>query len=163
MKPESYDETTIKDILTHMIEGWNRGSAEDFAASFADDADFIAFDGTHLTGREQIIAFHQKLFDTAHKGSRLEGGVHFVRFIEPTRALMHSWVTTTLRGQTNLSPSRDSLQLFVLTKPGETWRCDALLSARRITMEQQLFADEFATLTSRDQQLIARRVASMRH
>ena len=163
MKPESYDETTIKDFLLHLIEGWNRGSARDFAADFADDADFIAFDGTHLKGREQIISFHQTLFETALKGTRLEGGVHFVRFVGPTLAIMHSWVTTTLQGQTNLSPSRDSLQMFVLTKRGEAWLCDALLSARRVTMEQQLFADEFSTLSSRDQRVIARRVASMRH
>jgi uncharacterized protein (TIGR02246 family) len=163
MKAENYEETTIKDILAHMIEAWNRGSAQDFAAPFSDDADFIAFDGTHLKGRERIIEFHQLLFDTALKGTRLEGGVNFVRIIGPAFALMHSWITTTLQGQTNLSASRDSLQLFVLTKRGEEWRCDALLSARRITIEQQLFADEFATLSSRDQQLIARRVASMRH
>ena len=163
MKPESYDETTIKDILTNLIDAWNRGNAQDFAAPFADNADFIAFDGTHLKGRDQIIAFHKILFETALKGTRLEGGVNFVRFVEPTLALMHSWVTTTLQGQTNLSASRDSLQLFVFTKPGESWRCDALLSARRISMEQQLFADEFASLSSGDQREITRRVAAKRH
>ena len=83
MKPESYDETTIKDILMHMIEAWNRCNVRDFAAPFADDADFIAFDGTHLKGRNQIVAGHQALFETAIRGTRLDGGVHFVRFLGP--------------------------------------------------------------------------------
>ena len=72
-------------------------------------------------------------------------------------------MTTTLQGQTNASPSRDSLQLFVMTKRGDAWHCDAMLSARRISLEQQLFADEFATLSSRDQREITHRVAAMRH
>jgi uncharacterized protein (TIGR02246 family) len=163
MKPESYDETTIKSIRMNMIDAWNRGNARDFAAAFADEADFIAFDGTHLKGRDKIIEFLQPLFDTAIRGTRIEGGVQFVRFLGPALAVVYSWATTTLPGQTNASSSRDSMQLLVLTKRGDEWRCDAMLNARRITIEQQLFADEFATLSPRDQRVIARRVASMRH
>ncbi len=163
MTPQDYDETTIKDIPMLMIEAWNRGDAQGFASAFAEDADFIAFDGTHLKGRDQIIEFHQRLFDTALKGTRLEGGVHFVRFLGPALAVMHAWGTTTLPGQTNASPSRDTLELFVLTRRDGQWRCDAMLNARRISTEQQQFADEFSTLSFRDQQAISHRVSTLRH
>ena len=73
------DEAAIRAIPEHMIDAWNRGSADDFAAPFVDDADFVAFEGTHLKGREQIAAFHRRAFDTVVKGSRLEGAVRFVR------------------------------------------------------------------------------------
>lgn len=38
-----------------------------------------------------------------------------------------------------------------------------MLNARRITMEQQLFQDQFATLSARDQREVTHHVASMRH
>jgi len=163
MQSESYDETTIKDFLAQMIDGWNRGDAAEFAAPFAKGADFIAFEGTHLKGRDEIIEFHQRLFDSELRGTRLEGGVNFVRFLGPALAVMHAWGTTTLAGQTNASPSRDSMQLFVVTKRDGEWRFDAMLNARRITMEQQLFQDQFFTLSAGDQREVEQRVSSMRH
>jgi len=163
MKPESTDETKIKEMHANMIEAWNRGSAAAFAAPFAPDADFIAFEGSQLRGRSQIAQFHQMLFDTSLKGTRLDGGVHFVRFLRPDFAVLHAWATTTLPGQTNASSSRDSLQLFVATKHGGYWQFDAMQNSRRITMEQQLFADQYATLSPGDQGELRHRVVSMRH
>jgi uncharacterized protein (TIGR02246 family) len=163
MHPESYDETTVRDLHALMIEAWNRGSAADFARAFADQADFVAFEGTHLKGRAAIEEFHRKLFDTELRGTRLEGGVNFVRFLGPAIAVMHSWVTTTLAGQTNASSSRDSMQLFVAVKRGEEWQFEAMLNARRISMEQQIFSDQFEALSPGDQREVTHRVASMRH
>jgi uncharacterized protein (TIGR02246 family) len=157
------DETRIKEMHSRMIESWNKGSGAGFAAPFAADADFIAFEGSRLKGRAQIAEFHQTLFDTSLKGTRLEGGVHFVRFLNPVLAVMHAWATTTLPGQINASSSRDSMQLFVATKHDDSWQFDSMLNARRITLEQQLFADEFASLSPGDQSAVKHRVATMRH
>jgi hypothetical protein len=46
------DESAIRDFLHQMIDAWNRGSGEDFAAPFSRTADFSAFEGTHLKGRK---------------------------------------------------------------------------------------------------------------
>lgn len=87
------DQKAIRSIHYRMIEAWNAGDAAAFIASFRDDADFVAFEGTHLKGREQMLPFHQRIFDTVVKGSRMEGEVKFVRFVSPTLAVMHSTVT----------------------------------------------------------------------
>jgi uncharacterized protein (TIGR02246 family) len=163
MQEQYYDETTIKEVIERMIEAWNRGDARGFAAPFADDADFVAFEGTHLRGRAEIVEFHQPLFATALKNTRLEGGVKFVRFINPRLAVLHAWGSTTLGGQTNASPSRDSMQLFVFTRHDEGWLCDAMLNARRVTLEQQAFADDFAMLSAGEQRELAHRAATRRH
>lgn len=63
-----------------------------FIAPFTDDADFVAFEGAHLKGREEITLFHQRMFETAVKASRIEGDVKFVRFMSPIVAVMHSFV-----------------------------------------------------------------------
>lgn len=163
MKASSTDETKIKEMHAEMIKAWNNGSGAGFAAPFAPDADFIAFEGSQLKGRSQIAQFHQMLFETSFRGTRLDGGVHFVRFLRPDFALMHAWATTALRGETNASSSRDSMQLFIATKHGGYWQFDAMQNSRRVTMEQQLFADVFAALSPGDQGALRHRVVAMRH
>jgi uncharacterized protein (TIGR02246 family) len=163
MHAENFDETKIKEMHAGMISAWNQGSGSGFAAPFSADADFIAVEGSQLKGRAQIAQFHQMLFDTSLRGTRLEGGVHFVRLLRPDLAVMHAWAATTLPGQTNASSSRDSIQLFVATKRGGYWQFDALQNSRRITMEQQRFADEVATLSPGDQGELRHRVSAMRH
>jgi uncharacterized protein (TIGR02246 family) len=43
------DEATIRSFPNAMIAAWNRGDAMAFAAPFADDATFIAFEGTRCS------------------------------------------------------------------------------------------------------------------
>ena len=52
----------IRSLYERMMDGWNEGSGNDFAAPFTDDADFVGFDGTHLRGRQEIALFHQRAF-----------------------------------------------------------------------------------------------------
>ena len=44
------DEEAIRAIHQRMIDAWNAGDAVAFAAPFTDEADFVAFEGTHLKG-----------------------------------------------------------------------------------------------------------------
>ncbi|HTU68147.1 MAG TPA: SgcJ/EcaC family oxidoreductase [Steroidobacteraceae bacterium] len=163
MRQESVDETRIKEMHAAMIESWNEGSGAGYAAAFSSDADFIAFEGSQLKGRSQIAQFHQMLFETSLRNTRMDGGVHFVRFLRPDLAVLHAWATTTLSGQTNATASRDALQLFVATKHGGYWQFDVMQNSRRITMEQQRFADDFETLSPGDQGELRHRVTTMRH
>ena len=71
----SADEAAIRALYQQLMDGWNKGSGEAFAAPFAEDGDLVGMDGTHLKGRQEIISFNQQLFDTYVKGSRLVGKV----------------------------------------------------------------------------------------
>ena len=75
----SADEAAIHALCQQLMDGWNKGSGEAFAAPFAEDGDLVGMDGTHLKGRQEIISFNQQLFDTYIKGSRLVGKVRSVR------------------------------------------------------------------------------------
>ena len=75
----SADEAAIRALYQQLMDGWNKGSGEAFAAPFAEDGDLVGMDGTHLKGRQEIISFTQQLFDTYVKGSRLVGKVRSVR------------------------------------------------------------------------------------
>ena len=153
------DEDAIRAIHRQMIDAWNVGDGAAFAAPFTDDADFVVFEGTHLKGRQQIASFTQQIFDTVVKGSRLEGEVKFVRLLSPVLAVMHSAVRTTLHGQAEASPGRDSMQLTIVTTRDGEWRGEGLLNARRLTLERQYFLDD--SLPAEAQRQVTDLVASL--
>ncbi|NJO43225.1 MAG: SgcJ/EcaC family oxidoreductase [Cyanobacteria bacterium RU_5_0] len=156
------DESAIRAFHRQMIDAWNRGSGEGFAAPFSETADFLTFEGTHLKGRKEIAAFHQQAFDTVVKGTHLEGEVNFVRFVNSQLALMHVVIRVILAGRTETSPSRDSLPLYVVTKGDEGWQIEGLLNTRKLTLERQFFLDDFDSLSAEAQRQVTDFVAGLK-
>ncbi len=128
----SADEADVHDLYQELMDGWNRGSGDAFAAVFTKDGNLVAFDGTHFKGREEIAPFHQELFDKWLKGSRLVGKVKEVRFLSPDVALMHAVGSTVMRGKSESSPERDSIQTLLAVREGEgeDWRLAAFQNTR---------------------------------
>ena len=124
------DESAVRDLYRELMDGWNRGSGEAFAAVFTEDGDLIGFDGTHFEGRAEITTFHQELFDKWLKGTRLVGRVKDVRFLSPDVALMHAVGSTVMRGKSRPSPERDSIQTLVATRQSGEWRLAAFQNTR---------------------------------
>jgi len=124
------DEAAVRGLYEALMDGWNRGSGASFAAPFAEDAQFVAFDGTHLRGRGQIASTHQPLFDKWLKGTRLVGQVLSVRFLRPDVALILATGQTIMRGKTKPAPERDSIQTLLATKSEASWRLVAFQNTR---------------------------------
>lgn len=124
------DQATVRGLFRQMIEGWNRGSGDDFAAAFAEHGDLVAFDGTRFRGRAEISTFHQELFDKWMKGTRLVGRIESVKFLSPDVALMHAVGGTVMRGKTESSPERDSIQTYVAARENGEWRLAAFQNTR---------------------------------
>jgi len=127
----SADEVAIRSLYQQLMDGWNKGSGEAFAATFAEDGDLVGFDGTHLKGRQEIVSFHQQLFNSYVKGSRLVGKVKKIRFLTSDVALMHVVGGTIIAGQTDIDPERNSVQTLVATKDNKgEWRLAAFQNTR---------------------------------
>jgi uncharacterized protein (TIGR02246 family) len=124
------DVSAISALLQELLDGWNRGSGTAFAAPFTEDADFVAFDGTHYKGRSTIASSHQVLFDQWLKGTRLVGKVRSVRFLTPEVALMHAIGGTVMAGQSDLEPERNSVQTMVVTRQNGAWRIATFQNSR---------------------------------
>ena len=124
------DEEAVRNLYRELMDGWNRGSGEDFAAVFTEDGDLVAFDGTHFEGRAEIAPFHQELFDKWLKGTRLVGRVKDVRFLSPDVALMHAVGSTIMPGKSEPAPERDSIQTLVATRQNGEWRLAAFQNTR---------------------------------
>jgi hypothetical protein len=85
-----------------------------------------------------------------------------VRLIDERVAIVHSRAGTILAGANKPSPSRDSMQLFVATKDrGGAWRAEAVLNARRLTLDQQYFSDAVESLSAEDRVELAAFVRSL--
>ncbi|MFC8828376.1 SgcJ/EcaC family oxidoreductase [Streptomyces sp. NPDC057137] len=133
-------------ISARMEDAWNRGDATAFAADFAEDAEFVAFEGTVLKGRDAIVAFHQPLFDTALRGSRLvDGRVVFARVVGPDWGVVHYRVGVVMPGEDTPLPSRDSMQLLAVRWQDEGWQAVALQNSRVISLDHQLALDALAS------------------
>jgi len=130
MNSAEKDEAAVRTLYQELMDGWNQGSAQSFAAPFAEDGDLIGFDGTHLKGEQEIVSFHQPLFDKWLKGTRLVGEVTSVRFLAPDVALMHATGGTVMRGKSKPSPERDSIQTLVATKRADKWWLSAFQNTR---------------------------------
>jgi uncharacterized protein (TIGR02246 family) len=124
------EEAAVRAAYQRLMDGWNQGSGAAFAAAFTEDGDLVGFDGQHFRGRAEIAPFHQELFDKWLKGSRLVGKVESVRFLSPDVALMHALGGTVMRGKSEPSPGRDSIQTLVATRQEGEWLLAAFQNTR---------------------------------
>ena len=146
----SRDEAAVRALYQELMDGWNQGSGDAFAAVFTEDGDLVAFDGTHFKGRQEIAPFHQQRFDRWLKESRLVGQVKDARFLSPDVALMHAVGGTVMRGKSEPSPERDSIQTLVATRQeGDQWRLAGFQNTRLHPMDSS--AGPFLVWTLSDQ------------
>jgi len=131
--PKSDDEkevVAIRILYKQMIDGWNNGSGNAFAVPFTDDSDFIGFDGTHMKGRQEIASFHQMLFDSFVKGSRLVGKVRGIRFLSSDVAILIAVGGTVMAGKSDIEPERNSIHTLVAIKRDSKWHFTAFQNSR---------------------------------
>jgi uncharacterized protein (TIGR02246 family) len=123
-------EPVVRELYQRLMDAWNQGDGTAFAAVFTHDGDLVAFDGTHLKGREQIAAVQQRLFDKYLKGTRLVGEVERVRFLDHDTAVMHALGNTVMRGKSTPSRQRASIQTLVAVRHDDGWRVAAFQNTR---------------------------------
>jgi uncharacterized protein (TIGR02246 family) len=128
--PSETEAGAVRALYTRAMEGWNLGSGDTFAAPFAEDADFVAFDGERFRGREEIAHFHGKEFKTHLRGTRLVGDVTDLRFLTNDIAVMHATGGTILRGKSEPAPERHSLQTLVAVRRNGEWTIVAFQNTR---------------------------------
>jgi uncharacterized protein (TIGR02246 family) len=124
------ERATLAALFQSLLDAWGRGDAVAYGALFAEDADYVAFDGSHTRGRAAIIAAHAPLFERWLKGSRLVGRVEQVRFLQPDIAIVHATGGTILAGEARPRPSRDSIQSLVARKRDGAWHFVAFHNTR---------------------------------
>jgi uncharacterized protein (TIGR02246 family) len=124
------DRRALHDLFQRVLDAWARGDATGYAAEFTEDADYIAFDGSHTRGRRAIAESHQPLFDRWLKGTRLTGRISNITLLAPGVALVHATGSTIFPGEASPRPSRDSIQTLVAVRSGEDWQFTSFHNTR---------------------------------
>jgi uncharacterized protein (TIGR02246 family) len=114
-------ETAVRDLYRRLLDGWNRDSAEDFAAAFAEDGEIVGFDGSQNSGREEIAAEMGRIF-ADHETGTYVGKVREVRPLGSDAAVLSAVAGVVPAGQSDLEPKLNSVQALVAERRDGEWQ-----------------------------------------
>jgi uncharacterized protein (TIGR02246 family) len=115
------DHDALRSAYFDLIAAWNRRSADDFAAQFADDGEVVGFDGSETRGRETIANEMQRIF-MDHATGEYVGKIKEVRIPTPRVGLIRAVAGVIPAGAHELNPALNSIQSVVLQNSGERWQ-----------------------------------------
>ncbi len=128
---EAASREAIVDLTRRMEHAWNTADGNAYAGSFTADCDYVAFDGTHLRGRDANARHHQLLFDSVLRNTRLVfEGQPAVRFVADDVAVVHTMGSVLFPWQSRVTPKRRSNQTLVAVRQPEGWRVAAFHNTR---------------------------------
>jgi uncharacterized protein (TIGR02246 family) len=129
---QAADIAALAGLVRAMAEAWARGDGAGYGRLFAEDSDYVAFDGTHLRGRQANAEHHQRLFDTVLRGRRLVfEGEPVIRFLTPDVAVLHTMGSVVMPWQHGVTARRRSNQTMVAVREGDGgWRVAAFHNTR---------------------------------
>lgn len=116
----SADETSIRQIVKQVEDGWNAHDSKAFAAPFATDADYVVVNGMSIKGREEIDKGHTQIFTTIYKESHNTATIKNVRFLRPDVAIVHVEWNLEFKAGGETRKAR-AINTMVMTKDGGKW------------------------------------------
>jgi uncharacterized protein (TIGR02246 family) len=119
----SPDEIEIRALYRELLDSWNRRSADAFASLFILDGEVIGFDGSQMTGREEIASTLGQIFAN-HVTAPYVSKIKSVRLLSSEVAALRAIVGMVPPGQSDLNPAVNAHQSLVATKHDGTWRIE---------------------------------------
>jgi uncharacterized protein (TIGR02246 family) len=115
------DEQVMQGILQQLETSWNRYDSINFAAAFAEDANFIHIFGGQLDGRPAIEAAHRHIFETIYRDSRASFVLRSIRFLRPDVAVVFA------RAQVKFKEGNEARELetrptLIVVKDRDKWQ-----------------------------------------
>ncbi|MBH0122650.1 SgcJ/EcaC family oxidoreductase [Rhodococcus sp. HM1] len=133
MTASTHDAVGVDRALARVAAAWEEGNPESYSQAFTADADYTAFDGTHMSGRRAIADGHRDLFAGIMRNSRMVTEHRDVRFPAPDVAvacerggIVMSWQ----KRRTVPTAKRRSSVTFVLVRRDGTWLVDTFHNTR---------------------------------
>jgi uncharacterized protein (TIGR02246 family) len=105
------EEAAVRALLARLYDAWARGDGTAYAQCFAEQSDYITFNGMHLRGRAENAALHSALFRGVLKGSKLSAQIKSIDLLSGGVALVHTAGTGRKR----------SHQTYIIEKSGAGW------------------------------------------
>src|SRR4029077_13387198 len=134
MIDEAQDRVAIQAVMAGLAEAWGKGDGQAWGSYFAEDADFTAWFGLYLNGREAIAASHQQIFDTSYKNTNVRLEIRSLRFLRPDVALVHL-NGSIVGGGEGLPDEPHAVPVAILTKESGSWRVAVFQNTRNSMSE----------------------------
>lgn len=115
------DESAIRGLVQRMVDGWNALDAQESAAPFTEDADYVIRNGRHVCGRPAIVEGREHIFRTVYRDSQLEASVYKIRLLDEGVALVHAEAHLRYRLEGDEHEGRGRYSL-VCVKNGVGWQ-----------------------------------------
>jgi len=115
------DERAIQAIVQQLETAWNAYDSVSFAASFADDANFIHIFGGQLDGRNAIEAAHKVIFNTIYKGSTATFKLRSIRVLRPDASVAFAGAIVKFKENNEVRELETRPTLIVVKEQG-TWQ-----------------------------------------
>jgi len=115
---------SVRGVLAEVYAAWAANDADAFVQPYADTATAI-LPGSYLRGRQAIRAAMAALFASHLKGSKAVHEVQDIRFAGADVAIVTSKGAVVLAGQAEPDAASRSLETWVLSRDGGSWRVQA--------------------------------------
>jgi uncharacterized protein (TIGR02246 family) len=111
----------IRDLYGRMIAGWNAGDAAAMTRDFADDGQIVGFDGSEVSGREQIESYLAGIFAN-HKVASYVTLVREVRELAPDVTLLRAHAGMVPPGKSEINRATNAVQTLIAVRSGDRWQ-----------------------------------------
>jgi uncharacterized protein (TIGR02246 family) len=113
-------EEAATSLYTGLIDGWNNGDAAAMAAQIAPEGLLIGFDGSQMSGRDEVAAELGRVF-ADHQTASYVIKVRSVSPLGGDAALLHAVAGMVPPGESKIMPDRNAIQTVVARRADGAW------------------------------------------
>ena len=117
----SKDEAAIRAVIATLAEAWTKADARLWGDQFADDADFTAWTGGYVKGREAIVQGHEQVFHVFYPGTKQRLNVRSIRFLRNDVAVVHVEAVV-VKKEEEFPATPQSAPVAIFTKEKGRWQ-----------------------------------------
>lgn len=125
----SKDEAAIRAIIANLADAWTKADAKQWGAQFAEDADFTAWTGGSVKGREEITRAHEQVFHMFYPNTKLRLLVRSLRFLRDDVAVAQL-EGSVVKKEEEFPAAPQVVPVAVLTKEKGQWRIAVFQNTR---------------------------------
>jgi uncharacterized protein (TIGR02246 family) len=113
-------ESATRDLYRRLIDTWNKRNARDYALLFASNGSIVGFDGSQVTGQNEIGAHVSEIF-SHHQTASYVTIVREVRPISSDVTLLRANAGMVPPGKADISPEMNAVQSMVAAQKSGKW------------------------------------------
>lgn len=114
-------EAVVRALYDAILGGWNARDARAFAAPFAEDGQLVGFDGSEVSGDDEIAEQMAAVF-ADHTTGTYVGRVRSVKRLGDGTVLLRAVNGVVPAGQRDINPALNAVQSLVARRGNDGWR-----------------------------------------